>query len=93
MQKSQIVTHAGITMDVSNIKAFHIDGYSPRERSQILRIELKSRYEYLWNPGTKEYDKVLINDFMEHPYADFNTAVAYRDEWQEIWEDFLQENI
>mgnify|MGYP006896875225 CR=1 FL=1 len=92
MQKSQVVTHGGLTLDVSQIKSFHIDGYTPRERGHILRVELKSRYEYVWNPGTKEYEKLLINDFIEHPYADYETAVAYRDEWQEIWVDCLQEN-
>ncbi|MEP6262011.1 MAG: hypothetical protein ABJ092_10570 [Gillisia sp.] len=92
MQKPQIITHGGITLDVSRIKSFQIDTYNPRERSHILRIEFKSRYEYLLNPGTKQYEQVLINDFIEHPYADYDTAATYRDEWQEIWVDCLQEN-
>lgn len=92
MQKSQIITHGGITLDVSQIKSFHIDAYNPRKRSHILRIEFKSRYEYLWNPDTKEFEKVLIHDFVEHPYADYETAAVHRDEWQEIWVDCLQEN-
>ena len=92
MQKPQIITHGGITLDVFRIKSFQIDTYNPRERSPILRIEFKSRYENLWNPGTKEYEQVFINDFIEHPYADYDTAPTYRDEWQEIWVDCLQEN-
>ena len=93
MKKNYLVTHGGITMDLSKVKAFHIDTWNPRGKSHILRIEFHSRYEYIFNPGKQEYEKVLINDFTEHPYADYGTAEAYRDEWQEIWEDYIKEGI
>ena len=93
MLKPEIITHGGITLDVSQIKSFQIDTYNPNKRSHILRIELKSRYEYLYHPGTKEFEKVFINDFIEHPYADYDTAAVYRDEWQNIWEQCLQESL
>lgn len=93
MKKNYLVTHGGITLDLAKVKAFHINTWNPRERSHILRIEFHSRYDYIFNPGKQEYEKVLINDFTDHPYADYETAEAYRNEWQEIWEDALNEDI
>ena len=89
MKKPQTFTHGGITLDFSRIKSFHIDTWSPNKRSHILRVELNSRYEFVYNPGTEEYEKVLISDFIEHPYADYDTAEAYRDEWEGYWQDYL----
>ena len=87
MKKPRTFTHDGITLDLSQIKSFHIDTWSPNNRSHILKIELKARYEYLFNPESEEYEKVLINDFIEHPYADYDTADVHRNEWQEYLED------
>jgi hypothetical protein len=91
MSKSNIITHGGITLDLAQIKSFHIDSYTPNKRSHILKIDLKARYEYIHNPFTDQYEKVLVEDYIEHPYSDFNTAEAYRNEWQEIWEDYVNE--
>jgi len=91
MSKDAIVTHGGITLNLGQIKAFHIDSFSPNKRSHILKIDLKSRFEYIHNPFTEEHEKVLIEDYLEHPYADFETAEVYRNEWQEIWQDYLNE--
>ena len=92
MIKPYLFTHGGITLDLSQVKAFHLDGYSPRGRTHILRIEFKARYEFIRNPQTGEYEKVLINDFTEHAYADYATADAHRDEWQGYWQDYLEEH-
>lgn len=89
--QNKIVTHGGITLDLSQIKAFQIDSYSPNKRSHILRINFKARNEYIHNPFTEEYEKVILEDYVDHPYADFSTAEVYRNEWQEIWEDYLNE--
>lgn len=67
----------------------HIDSWSPRKRSHILKIELNSRYEYIFNPGSEDYEQVLINDFVEHEYADYETAEVYRNEWQGYWQEYL----
>ena len=93
MKKAQLLTHGGITLDLSRIKSLHIDTWNPNKRSHILRIELDSRYEYILNPEIDEYEKVLISDFIEHPYGDYATAEAYRNEWQGYWEDFLNEEL
>lgn len=90
MKTPYLFSHGGITLDLSRVKAFHIDTYNPRGRSHILRIEFHSRYEFIWNPRTEEYEKVLINDFTEHPYADYATADAHREEWQGHWQEYLE---
>lgn len=85
--------HSGIIVDLCRVKSFHIDTWNPRKRSHILRIELNSRYEYIYNPEIEEHEKVMINDFIEHPYGDYEMAVAYRDEWQGYWEDYLADRL
>jgi len=92
MKKPQTFTHGGITLDLSRIKSFHIDTWLPNNRSHILKIELNSRYEYLFNPETEEYEKVLLNDFIEHHYADYDTAEVHRNEWQGYWQEYLEDN-
>ena len=91
--KQKIITHGGITLDLSQIKAFHIDSYSPNNRSHILKIDLKNKYEFIFNPSTEEYEKVLIEDYIEHSYADFGTAEAYRNEWEDIWTDYINGDL
>ncbi len=92
IKKPTITTHGGITLDLSLIKSFHIDTWSPNNRSHILRIEFNNRYEYVYNPEIEAYEKVLIQDYLEHPYSDYSNAEAYRDEWEGIWQDYLNNN-
>jgi hypothetical protein len=89
MKHSKVLSHGGISLDLSRIKSFHIDTWTPNKRSHILRIELNSRYEYIYHPGRDKYEKIHILDFIEHPYSDYSMAEAYRNEWQEYWEDYL----
>lgn len=91
MKKPQIITHGGITLDLSRVKSFQIDSWSPNKRSHILRIEFNGRNEFVYNPGTKAYEKMLVQDHLDHPYADYGTAEAHRNEWEEIWQDYLNE--
>lgn len=92
IKKLSIITNGGITLDLSRIKAFQIDTWSPNNKSHILRIEFNNRFEYIFNPENETYEKTLIQDYLEHPYADYSTAEAYRDEWEGIWQSYLSED-
>lgn len=91
MKNPKITTHGGITLDLSRIKSFHIDTWSPNNRSHILRIEFNNRYDFVFNPETEAYEKMLVQDYLEHPYADYSTVEVYRDEWEGIWQDYLND--
>jgi len=93
MKKPHPISHGGLTLDLSQIKSFQVDSWLPHNKSNILRVELKSRFEYIINPETNSYEKILIQDYIEHPYSDYETAIFYRDEWEEIWKDFLLGNL
>ena len=89
MSQAYLFRHGGLTVDLSKVKSLHVDPYIPRGKSNILKIEYLTRVDFIFNPETKEYERIEIRDFIEHPYADYETAIAYRDEWQEYWQKYL----
>lgn len=89
MPNAYLFSHGGLTIDLSKVKSLHVDSYLPRAKSNILKIEYLTRIEFVFNPETEQYEKIEIQDFVEHPYADYETAIANRDEWQEYWQQYL----
>lgn len=51
----------------------------------------KTRYDYIKNKATGENEKQEYNEKTEVEYASYEMADAYRDEWVEIWQDYLNE--
>lgn len=93
MKQPFLFTHGGITLDLSRVKAFHIDSYNPHGKSNILRIEFNTEFDFILNPGSGKFEKVRIEDYTEHAYADYQSAEAYRDEWQGYWQDYLEDRL
>ena len=91
MSISRIITHGGVTLDIETIKCFKVQTFTQVGKSNVLTIEFKSRVEYVYNPNSKEFEKQTFNDKTEVVYSDYDSACAYRDEWSEIWQDYLNE--
>ena len=89
MSQAYLFSHGGLTIDLSKVKSLHVDSYMPRGKSNILKIEYLTRVDFIFNPETEQYEKIEIQDSIEHPYADYDTAIANRDEWQEYWQQYL----
>jgi hypothetical protein len=85
MKKSKVVTHSGIAVDLASIKAIKIDG------SKTLVFLHKNRYDFVFNPGTNEYEKVLIEDSSDYECYSFENAQALQMEWEQIWQDYLND--
>ena len=92
MPTSKIVTHAGLMLDLAQVKCFKlspflIDGNNINQ----LVVEFKTRLEYVFHPGTQHWEKHTMNEQIEQEFPSYNTAEAYLREWEEIWQDYLDE--
>lgn len=91
MNSPRLVTHAGLTLNLSQIKCFKLNGFTSLDNRNTLVVEFKTRYDYIQHPGTKEFEKQEYKEKAEVEFPDYDTAVAHRDEWEEIWQDYLDE--
>lgn len=92
MSIPRVITHGGITVDLETVKCFKVRTYTEVGKSNVLTIEFKtSNVDYIFNPETEKYDLHTFNDKTEVEYPSYDSACAYRDEWAEIWQDYLTE--
>ncbi len=91
MNKHKVISHAGLAIDLATIKCFKLSPFSDLEKTNILIVEFKTRYDYIENPITSEFEKQEYNEQTEIKFADYETAKVYKLEWQEIWEDYLNQ--
>lgn len=91
MSTPRVITHGGVTIDLETVKCFKVQTYTEVGKSNVLTIEHKSRVDYILNPKTEEFEKQIYNDKTEFEYPNYDSACAYRDEWSEIWQDYLNE--
>lgn len=90
MSASKIITHGGVTLNIETVKCFRVQTYTEVGKSNVLTIEYKtSNVEYIFNPETQKFELHTFNDITEVEYPTYDSACAYRDEWAEIWEDYL----
>lgn len=62
-----------------------------RIHPNIFRNTLKQRFGYIQHPESGEYEKQEYNDVSCMDYPDYETAAAYRDEWVDIWQSYLDD--
>jgi hypothetical protein len=91
MDSPRVVTHGGITLNLATIKCFKLQTYSDLGNTGILTVEHKSRFGYIQHPETGKYEKQEYNEKSEIEYSSYLAAEAHRNEWEEIWQDYLDE--
>ena len=91
MNSPRLVTHAGLTINLSQVKCFRLNSFTDIGKPNTMVVEFKTRYDYIQHPETNEFEKQEYNEKTEVEFPDFNTAKAYSDEWIEIWQDYLDE--
>lgn len=92
MSIPRVITHGGVTIDLETVKSFKVQTVVGIGNPNVLTIEHKnSNLEYIFNPETEEFEKQIFNDKTEVEYPSYDSACAYRDEWAEIWQDYLNE--
>ena len=91
MNSPRLTTHAGLTLNLSQIKCFKLNSFSTIGKKNTLVVEFKTRYGYVEHPETGKFEKQEYNEQTEVEFPDYDTAVAHRDEWVDFWQDYLDE--
>ena len=91
MNSPRLATHAGLTLNLSQIKCFKLNSFTSLDKKNTLVVEFKTRYDFIQHPETGKFEKQEYNEQTEVEFPDHETAVVYRDEWEEIWQDYLDE--
>jgi len=91
MNSPRLVTHAGLTINLSQVKCFRLNSFTDIGKKNTLVVEFKTRYDYIQYPETNEFEKQEYNEQTEIEFPDYDTAKAYSDGWIEIWQEYLDE--
>ena len=91
MNSPRVVTHGGVTLNLATIKCFKLQTYIDLGKNNVMFVEHKKRFDYIQHPKTGEYEKQEYNEVTEVEYPNYESAEAHRNEWEEIWQDYLDE--
>lgn len=91
MNSSRVVSHGGVTLNLATIKCFKLQTNVEIGKTNILTIEHKKRYEYIQHPQTGKYEKQEYDEKTEVVYKNYEIAEAHRNEWEDIWQEYLDE--
>jgi len=90
--KPTVTSHAGLTLDLAQIKCFKLSPFliAGNDTRQLL-VEYKTRPVYVLHPGTNQWEKEYLTDVIAYDFPSYESAQAYLREWEEIWQDYLNE--
>ena len=91
MNSPRVVTHGGVTLNLATIKCFKLQTSINLGKTNVMVVEHKKRYDYIQLPQTGEYEKQEYNEITEVEYPSYDSAEAHRNEWEEIWQDYLDD--
>lgn len=91
MNKSKVVSHGGLVVNLAHVKCFRFSNFTSIGKKNNLIVEFNTRYDYVFNPGTKEFEKQEYSESSEIEFPDYETASSYRKEWEDIWQEYLSE--
>lgn len=91
MNSPRVITHAGLTLNLKQVKCFKLNKFTNIGKQNTLVVEFKKRYDYIEHPETGEFEKQEYNEQTELEFPNYETAKAHADEWIEIWQEYLDE--
>ena len=90
LNKSSIITHAGLTLDLAQVKCFKLSPFHVEDNdTRQLLVEYKTRVQYVLHPGTKEWEKECLADVISYDFPSYESAKAHVSEWEEYWQEYL----
>ncbi len=91
MNSPRLAPHAGLTLNLSQIKCFKLNGFTSQDKRNTLVVEFHNRYDFIQHPESGEFEKQEYSEQTEVQFPDYQTAVVHRDEWMDIWQEYLDE--
>ena len=92
MPNPKIVTHAGLMLYLAQVKCFKLSPFitDGNDTNQLI-VEFKTRLEYVLHPGTQRWEKEYFAEQIKYDFLSYDVAHAYLREWEEIWQNYLDE--
>jgi hypothetical protein len=79
-------------LDLAQVKCFKLSPFtSLDDDTRQMIVEYKTRLEYVLHPGTHQWGKEHFAERITYDFPSYDTAQAYLREWEEIWQDYLDE--
>ncbi len=91
MNSQRVVTHGGVTLNLATIKCFKLQSNIDLGKTNVLIIEHKKRYDYIQHPESGKYEKQEFNEVTEVEYPNYALAESNRNDWEEIWQEYLDD--
>lgn len=91
MNVPRVVTHGGVTLNLATIKCFKLQTNFDLGKTNVMIVEHKNRFDYIQHPYTGEYEKQEYKEITEVEYVSYESAEAHRNEWEEIWQEYLDD--
>ena len=91
MNTSKLITHAGLTINMADVKCIKLRNFSNIGKPNTMTVEFKTRFTYVQHPITGEFELRECHETTELEYPDYDTAKAYTLEWIEFWKEYLEE--
>jgi hypothetical protein len=88
MNSPRVISHAGLTLNLATVKCIKLSIF---DNNNKMIIEFKKRYDYIQHPNTGEFEKQEYNEQTEIEFPDYEIAKTYKDELDEIWQDYLDD--
>jgi hypothetical protein len=74
MNIPRLVTHAGLTLNISQVKCFRLSNFSGIGKRNTMTVEFKTRYDFIQHPQTGKWEKQEFNEMTELQFPDYETA-------------------
>ena len=91
MNSQRVVTHGGVTLNLATIKCFKLQTSIGLGKTNVMVVEHKKRYDFIQHPKNGKYKKQEYNEVTEVEYLTYESAEAHRNEWEEIWQEYLDD--
>lgn len=88
MTSPKIETIGGFTLNLADIKCIK-PGPDDDSRNMLI-FQFKTRYDYIKNPETQEYEKREYNECAEVEFYSYDSLVAHSNEWIVAWTPYLK---
>lgn len=79
-------------VELDKIKAISINTYVHSEpKSNFVRIEFKTRKEYIYNPNTKIHELETFDDVLLIEFSNYDSALAHFEEMMGAWQYYIDQ--
>lgn len=92
MNSPKVVTDGRISINIADLKCIKVMSEKHENFKKFFLIfEFKTRFEYIINPETQKFERTEFNDIASHEFSEYEMAVAYKSDWESMWQDYLDE--